>query len=66
MGLSSLAFVEADETRKTLWVGQVAVLARREGEFQLKARAAIPSLSLFLFSFLLPAGQVGKGLLRLG
>lgn len=50
MGLSSLAFVEADETRKTLWVGQVAVLARREGEFQLKARAAIPSLSLSSFS----------------
>lgn len=50
MGLSRLAFVEADETRKTLWVGQVAVLARREGEFQLKARAAIPSLSLSSFS----------------
>lgn len=50
MGLSSLSFVEADETWKTLWVGQVAVLARREGEFQLKARAAIPSLSLSSFS----------------
>lgn len=66
MGLSSLAFMEADETLKTLWVGQVTVLARKEGEFELRARAAIPSLSLSLFSFLLPAGQVGKGLLRLG
>lgn len=66
MGLSSLAFMEADETLKTLWVGQVTVLARKEGEFELRARATIPSLSLFLFSFLLPAGQVGKGLLRLG
>lgn len=66
MGLSSLALVEADETLKTLWVGQVAALTRKEGEFELKARAAIPSLSLFLFSFLLPAGQVGKALLRLG
>lgn len=50
MGLSSLAFVEVDETLKTLWVGQVAVFARKEGEFQLKARAAIPSLSLSSFS----------------
>ena len=50
MGLSSLALMEADETLKTLWVGQVTVLARKEGEFELRARATIPSLSLpFLF-----------------
>lgn len=37
VGLSSLALVEADETLKTLWVGQVAASARKEGEFELKA-----------------------------